>query len=276
MIPRYSRPEMANIWTDKNRFRIWFEIEAYALEAFEKQGLIEQGIAAQVFEAVGEKKHDFDVQAILDIEKTTKHDVIAFLTYLAGIIGDNSRFVHMGMTSSDILDTALSKQLDEACEILIDDMKRLLEALKKRAYEHKDTICIGRSHGIHAEPTTFGLKMARFYAEFERGLKRLEDARKEIAVCAISGAVGTHANVAVEVQDHVAEKLALGDVVSLAQPAYTLLSLRGEVSGAAIRLQARTPDENNWQLELEVGVIGRCEPQCELRPGRRGREHAID
>ena len=209
MIPRYSRPEMANIWTDKNRFRIWFEIEAYALEAFEKQGLIEQGIAAQVFEAVGEKKHDFDVQAILDIEKTTKHDVIAFLTYLAGIIGDNSRFVHMGMTSSDILDTALSKQLDEACEILIDDMKRLLEALKKRAYEHKDTICIGRSHGIHAEPTTFGLKMARFYAEFERGLKRLEDARKEIAVCAISGAVGTHANVAVEVQDHVAEKLGL-------------------------------------------------------------------
>lgn len=209
MIPRYSRPQMANIWTDKNRFRIWFEIEAYALEAFEKQGLIDQGVAKQVFEAVGDKKHDFDVEAILAIEKTTKHDVIAFLTYLAGIIGENSRFVHMGMTSSDILDTALSKQLDEACEILIDDLKRLLGALKKRAYEHKDTICIGRSHGIHAEPVTFGLKMARFYAEFERSLTRLEAARKEIAICAISGAVGTHANVAIEVQDHVAQKLGL-------------------------------------------------------------------
>ena len=209
MIPRYSRPEMANIWTDKNRFRIWFEIEAYALEAFEKQGLIEKGISNQVFEAVGDKKYDFDVDAILDIEKTTKHDVIAFLTYLAGIIGENSRFVHMGMTSSDILDTALSKQLDEACEILIDDLKRLLAVIKKRAFEHKDTICIGRSHGIHAEPVTFGLKLARFYAEFDRNLARLEAARKEIAVCAISGAVGTHANVAIEVQDHVAEKLGL-------------------------------------------------------------------
>lgn len=210
MIPRYSRPEMVNIWTDKNRFRIWFEIEAYALEAFEKEGLIEKGIAEQVFTAVGEKKHDFDVEAILEIERTTKHDVIAFLTYLAGIIGENSRFVHMGMTSSDVLDTALAKQLDEASEILIADLKKLLEAIKKRAFEHKNTVCIGRSHGIHAEPTTFGLKMARFYAEFDRGLQRLEAARKEVAVAAISGAVGTHANVSLQVQDHVAQRLGLG------------------------------------------------------------------
>lgn len=217
MIPRYTRPEMAKIWTDQNRFRIWFEIEAYALEAFEQQGLIEKGISKQVFEAVGDKKFDFDVDKILEIEKTTKHDVIAFLTYLAEIIGENSRFVHMGMTSSDILDTALAKQLDEASEILIADMEELLAAIKKRAIEHKDTICIGRSHGIHAEPVTFGLKMARFYAEFERGLARLKAARKEIAVAAISGAVGTHANVAIEVQDHVAKKLGLGSEVVSSQ-----------------------------------------------------------
>jgi adenylosuccinate lyase len=209
MIPRYSRQEMVQIFTDKNRFKIWFEIEAYALEAFEKEGLIEKGIADAVFKAVGDKKFDFDVDAILEIEKTTKHDVIAFLTYLAGIIGENSRFVHLGMTSSDILDTALAKQLDEASELLIADMEKLLEALKKRAFEHKNTICIGRSHGIHAEPTTFGLKMARFYAEFERGLKRLKVARQEIAVAAISGAVGTHANVSLNVQDHVASRLGL-------------------------------------------------------------------
>src|SRR3989338_4073091 len=174
MIPRYSRQEMTQIWTDKNRFRIWFEIEAYALEAFEKQGLIKKGIAKQVFEAVGDKKFDFDVDKILEIEKTTKHDVIAFLTYLSEIIGENSRFVHMGMTSSDIIDTCLSKQLDEASEILIQDLEKLLAVLKKRAFEHKNTICIGRSHGVHAEPVTFGLKLARFYFEFARGLRRLK------------------------------------------------------------------------------------------------------
>ncbi len=210
MIPRYTRKEMADIWTDKNRFRIWFEIEAYALEAFEIQGLIPQGISKQVFDAVGDKKYDFDVAEILEIEKTTKHDVIAFLTYLAQIIGENSRFVHLGMTSSDVLDSCLAKQFDEAAQILIDDLEKLLQALKKRAYEHKNTICIGRSHGIHAEPTTFGLKMARFYAEFKRGLARFEAARKEIAVVAISGAVGTHANVSLKTQDHVAKRLGLG------------------------------------------------------------------
>ncbi len=209
MIPRYTRQEMANIWTDQNRYRIWFEIEAYALEAFEELNLIDKGIAKQVFASVGDKKFNFDVDKILEIEKTTKHDVIAFLTYLAEIIGQNSRFVHMGMTSSDVVDTCLSKQLDEASEILIKDLEKLLEALKKRAFEHKDTICIGRSHGIHAEPVTFGLKIARFYAEFARGLERLKMARKEIAVCAISGAVGTHSNVSIKVQDHVAKRLGL-------------------------------------------------------------------
>ncbi len=209
MIPRYTRQEMANIWTDQNRFRIWFEIEAYALESFEKLNLVPKNTAKQVFEAVGDKKFSFDVDKILEIEKTTKHDVIAFLTYLAEIIGENSRFVHLGMTSSDVVDTCLSKQLDEASEILIADLEKLLAAIKKRAFEHKNTICIGRSHGIHAEPVTFGLKLARFYAEFARNLERMKAARKEIAVCAISGAVGTHANVSIEVQDYVAKKLNL-------------------------------------------------------------------
>ncbi len=209
MIPRYTRQEMANIWTDQNRFRIWFEIEAYALESFEKLNLVPKNTAKQVFEAVGDKKFSFDVDKILEIEKTTKHDVIAFLTYLAEIIGENSRFVHLGMTSSDVVDTCLSKQLDEASEILIADLEKLLAAIKKRAFEHKNTICIGRSHGIHAEPVTFGLKLARFYAEFARNLERMKAARKEIAVCAISGAVGTHANVSIEVQDYVATKLNL-------------------------------------------------------------------
>ncbi len=209
MIPRYSRKEMAQIWTDQNRYQIWLEIEAYAVEAFEKLGIVPQGTAAQIWEKTKHLKDNFDVAKILEIENVTKHDVIAFLTYLADSIGENSRFVHLGMTSSDVVDTCLSKQLTQAADILIADLKKLLEALKKRAYEHKDTICVGRSHGIHAEPVTFGLKLTRFYAEFARNLKRLHVARDEIAVCAISGAVGTFANVDPSVQEHVAAKLGL-------------------------------------------------------------------
>lgn len=209
MIPRYTRQEMAKIWTDQNRYQIWLEIEAYAVEAFEKLGLVDQGVAAQIWSSTKKLENNFDVEKILEIEKTTKHDVIAFLTYLAEHIGDNSRFVHLGMTSSDVVDTCLSKQLTQASDLLIEDLENLLKALKKRALEHKYTICVGRSHGIHAEPVTFGLKLARFYAEFERNLKRLKQAREEIAVCAISGAVGTFANVDPFVQKHVADKLGL-------------------------------------------------------------------
>lgn len=211
MIPRYTRPQMANIWTDQNRYKIWMEIELYALEAFEELKLVPKGTAKQAWDNSKKLIGNFDVDKILEIEKVTKHDVIAFLTYLADYIGENSRFVHMGMTSSDVVDTCLSKQLTEASDLLIEDLEKLLAAIKKRAYEHKDTVCVGRSHGIHAEPVTFGLKLARFYAEFNRALTRLKQAREEIAVCAISGAVGTFANVDPYVQNFVAKKLGLNE-----------------------------------------------------------------
>lgn len=211
MIPRYSRPEMTSIWQEENKYKIWFDIETYALEAFEELGIAPKGTAQTIRSNFAKSGGKFNPDRINEIESVTKHDVIAFLTHLAELVGDNSRFVHLGMTSSDVLDTCLSVQLTQAADILIADMEKLLAALKKRAYEHKDTICVGRSHGIHAEPVTFGLKLARFYAEFERGLKRLKDAREEIAVCAISGAVGTFANISPRVQKHVAKKMNLNE-----------------------------------------------------------------
>lgn len=204
MIPRYSREQMSKIWTDQNKYRIWFEIEAHACDAQVKLGVIPEQAAKDVWE-----KGNFEVARIDEIERTTKHDVIAFLTNLAEYVGDSSRFVHQGMTSSDVLDTCLSVQLKQAADLLLEDIDGLLEALKKRAWESKDMLCMGRSHGIHAEPVTFGLKFARFYAEMERNKKRLEYARDEIASCAISGAVGTFANIDPFVQDYVAEKLGL-------------------------------------------------------------------
>jgi adenylosuccinate lyase len=210
MIPRYSRKEMSSIWLDQNKYQIWFEIEAYGVEAMEKLGTVPAGVSADIW-----KKGKFNVEQILKIEETTKHDVIAFLTNLSESIGQNSRFVHMGMTSSDVLDTCFSKQLTQASDILLDDLERLLKALKDKAIQHKNTLCVGRSHGIHAEPTTFGLKMARFYAEFKRNKSRLIAARKEIAVCAISGAVGTCSTIDPFVQKYVAEKLGLeGEEIS--------------------------------------------------------------
>ena len=206
MIPRYSRKEMTDIWSEQNKYQIWLEIEAYAVEAMEQLGIVPSGVAAEIL-----TKGKVDADKILEIENVTKHDVIAFLTNLAESIGENSRFVHMGMTSSDVLDTCLSKQLTAAADILLDDLERLLKALKDKSFEHKNTLCVGRSHGIHAEPTTFGLKMARFYAEFKRNKERLIAARKEIAVCAISGAVGTHATIDPLVQKHVAKKLGLAE-----------------------------------------------------------------
>ncbi|GJD65104.1 adenylosuccinate lyase [Methylobacterium frigidaeris] len=207
MIPRYSRPEMTAIWSPETRFRIWFEIEAHATTALAELGVVPKEAAAKVWE----KGRDavFDVARIDEIERVTKHDVIAFLTHLAEIVGPEARFVHQGMTSSDVLDTCLNVQLARAADLLIADIDGLLAALKRRAFEHKFTPTIGRSHGIHAEPVTFGLKLAQAYAEFERARARLVAARAEVATCAISGAVGTFANIDPRVEEYVAEKMGL-------------------------------------------------------------------
>ncbi|MGZ8403979.1 MAG: adenylosuccinate lyase, partial [Rhodoplanes sp.] len=208
MIPRYTRPEMAAIWDPQTRFRIWFEIEAHAADAMAELGIIPKGAARSIW-AKG-KDATFDVARIDDIERTTKHDVIAFLTHLAEIVGPEARFVHQGMTSSDVLDTCFNVQLVRAANLLIVDVDALLAALKRRAFEHKLTPTIGRSHGIHAEPTSFGLKLAFAYAEFSRAHERLVAARKEVATCAISGAVGTFAQVDPRVEAHVAQAMGLG------------------------------------------------------------------
>ena len=207
MIPRYSRPEMTAIWAPQTRFKIWFEIEAYACDALAELGVIPKESARAIWEKAGNVT--FDVARIDEIERVTKHDVIAFLTHLAEFIGPDARFVHQGMTSSDELDTCLAVQLQRASDILIADVDTLLAALKRRAYEHKLTPTIGRSHGIHAEPTTFGLKLALAYAEFARARARLVAARAEISTCAISGAIGTFANIDPRVEEYVAEKLGL-------------------------------------------------------------------
>jgi adenylosuccinate lyase len=209
MIPRYSRPEMVKIWDNSNRYKIWFEIEAHAADAIAEMGIIPKEAAKNIWANAPKEFTADDIAKIDEIERVTKHDVIAFLTHVASYIGEDSRFLHQGMTSSDVLDTCLAVQLKQAGELLLKDIIELLEVLKIRALEHKDTICIGRSHGIHAEPVTFGLKMAGFYAEFERNKTRLEAAIKNIATCAISGAVGTFANVAPQVEEHVAAKLGL-------------------------------------------------------------------
>ncbi len=207
MIPRYSRPEMVSIWSPETRFRIWFEIEAHACDAMAALGVIPKANAEAVWKA---RDAEFDVSRIDEIEAVTKHDVIAFLTHLGEIIGqDEARFIHQGMTSSDVLDTAFNIQLVRAADLLIADLGRLLAALKRRAYEHKDTVCIGRSHGIHAEPVTFGLKMAQAYAEMDRNRARMVLARAEVSTGALSGAVGTFANIDPRVEEHVCQKLGL-------------------------------------------------------------------
>ena len=207
MIPRYSRSVMTDIWSPASKFRVWFEIEAHACDALADLGVIPQEAAKTIW--VKGNAAEFDVDRIDEIERETKHDVIAFLTHLAEIVGPDARFVHQGMTSSDVLDTCFNVQLVKATDILLDDMDRLLAALKTRAMEHKDMITIGRSHGIHAEPITFGVKLAQAYAEFERCKIRLEHAREEIATCAISGAVGTFANIEPAVEEHVAKAMGL-------------------------------------------------------------------
>ena len=204
MIPRYSRPEMTSIWSEQSKFQIWFEIEAHACDAMAELGMIPEDAAKAVWERGG-----FDIDRINEIERETKHDVIAFLTSLAEHVGDEARFVHQGMTSSDVLDTTLAVQMARASDLLLEGIDRLLAALHTRAEEHRYTPTIGRSHGIHAEPTTFGLKLATFFAEFTRCRTRLVAAREEIATCAISGAVGTFAHLDPAVETHVAKKMGL-------------------------------------------------------------------
>ena len=204
MIPRYTRPEMAAIWSPESKFGIWLEIETLAAEAMEQKGLIPAGVTAAVRERAA-----FEVDRIDEIEREVKHDVIAFLTNVAEHVGEEARFLHKGMTSSDVLDTCFNVQLVRAADLLLTGVDRVLAALEKRAFEHKLTPTIGRSHGIHAEPTTFGVKLATFHAEFQRARKRLELAREEVATCAISGAVGTFANIDPAIEAHVAEKLGL-------------------------------------------------------------------
>src|SRR3979490_197799 len=208
MIPRYSRPEMTAIWSPETKFRIWFEIEAHAADALAEIGVIPKSAA----KTVGEKGRDatFDIDRIDAIEREVKHDVIAFLTHLAEIVGPEARFVHQGMTSWDVLNPSFTVRLQRAADLLIADLDRLLAALKRRAFEHKRTPTIGRSHGVHAEPTTFGLKLAPAYAEFFRAKERLICARTEVATCAISGAVGTFAQVDPRVEAHVAKAMGLG------------------------------------------------------------------
>ncbi|NPU68726.1 adenylosuccinate lyase [Bradyrhizobium sp. 83012] len=207
MIPRYTRPEMASIWEPQTRFKIWFEIEAHAADALAELGTIPKDAARTIWAKA--KDATFDVARIDEIERETKHDVIAFLTHLAEIVGPEARFVHQGMTSSDVLDTCLNVQLTRAADLLLADLDKVLAALKKRAFEHKMTPTIGRSHGIHAEPVTFGLKLAYAYAEFTRARERLVAARKEVATCAISGAVGTFAQIDPRVEEHVAKAMGL-------------------------------------------------------------------
>src|SRR6187402_3451726 len=207
MIPRYSRPEMTAIWSPETKFRIWFEIEAHAADAMAELSTIPKDAAKKIWEKG--KSAKFDVARIDAIEAEVKHDVIAFLTHLSEIVGPEARFVHSGMTSSDVLDTCLNVQLVRAADVLISDIDALLGALKRRAFEYKLTPTIGRSHGIHAEPTTFGLKLAQAYAEFDRAKQRLVAARKEIATCAISGAVGTFAQIDPRVEAHVAKAMGL-------------------------------------------------------------------
>jgi len=207
MIPRYARPEMTRIWEPETRFRIWFEIEAHAARAMADIGTIPTAAADQIWNAGAAA--EFNVARIDEIERETKHDVIAFLTHLAEHVGPDARFVHQGMTSSDVLDTCLAVQLTRATDILLADLGRLLVALEARAFEHKTTVTIGRSHGIHAEPTTFGIKLAYAHAEFARNRARLEAARADIATCALSGAVGTYANIDPRVESYVAEQMGL-------------------------------------------------------------------
>jgi len=262
MIPRYSRPEMVALWEPEARFRIWFEIEAHAMDALAELGVIPREAAAAMW-----AKGRFEVDRIDEIERETKHDVIAFLTNLAEHVGEPARFVHQGMTSSDVLDTCLGVQLARAADLMIADVDALLAVLRRRAFEFKATPTIGRSHGIHAEPTTFGLKLAQAYAEFDRCRARLVAARAEVATCAISGAVGTFANVDPFVEAWVAGKMGLRSSRSARRSsratAMRCISPRSVSSPAA---------SSGWLPRSATSSVPRCSRRRSIsRPARRGR-----
>ena len=263
MIPRYSRPEMAAIWEPENRFRIWFEIEAHACDAQAALGVIPKAAAEAVW-----KLGKFEPERIDEIERETKHDVIAFLTNLAEHIGPDARFLHQGMTSSDVLDTCLAVQLKQASDILLADLDRLLAALKRRAFEHKDTLTIGRSHGIHAEPTTFGLKLAGHYAAFDRAPAPGSSRRgRDIATCAISGAVGTFANIDPAVERHVAEKMGLSGRADL-DPDHPPRPPRASSSPSSGSSPARS---RIWRPRSAISSAARCaRPRSSSAPGQKG------
>jgi len=261
MIPRYSRPEMAAIWEPANKFRIWLEIEAHACDKQAELGVIPAAAAKAV-----RRKGRFEIDRIDAIEREVHHDVIAFLTNLAEHVGPDARFVHQGMTSSDVLDTCLAVQMKQSCELLLDDIDRVMAALKKRSYQYKKTPCIGRSHGIHAEPTTFGLKLAGFYAEFARNRRRLEAARAEIATCKVSGAVGTFATIDPAVEAHVANKMGL-----IAEPVSTQVIPRDRHAAffAALAIAAASVE----RLATEIRHLQRTEvreAEEYFAPGQKG------
>jgi len=261
MIPRYSRPEMARIWEPENRFRIWFEIEAHAADAQAELGVIPKSAAKAVW-----KRGKFEVARIEAIERETRHDMIAFLTNLAEHVGPEARFVHQGMTSSDVLDTCLAVQLAQASDLLAKDLTRVLAALKKRAFEYKQTVCMGRSHGIHAEPTTFGLKLAGHYAAFDRARARLKAARAEVATCAISGAVGSFANIDPRVEAHVAKKLGLA-----VEPVSTQIVPRDRHAMFFATLGVIAGSIENFAIEvrhLQRSEVGEAEEY--FAPGQKG------
>ncbi len=261
MIPRYSRPEMARIWAIENRYRIWFEIEAHACDAQAALGVIPKEAAEAVW-----RKGAFEVERIEEIERETRHDVIAFLTNVSEHVGPEARFLHQGMTSSDVLDTCLAVQLTQAADLLLADLDRLLAALRQRAEEHRHTLCVGRSHGIHAEPTTFGLKLLGHFAAFTRNRARLAAARDEVATCAISGAVGTFANVDPRVEAYVAEKLGLA-----AEPVSTQIIPRDRHAAFFAALGVTAASVEN--LATEIRHLQRSElreAEEYFAPGQKG------
>ena len=269
MVPRYSRPEMAAIWAPENRFRIWFEIEALAAEGMARIGAIPELAARTIRDKGGPRLAAIsaaDIERIDAIERETRHDVIAFLTWLAEAVGPDSRFVHQGMTSSDVLDTCLSVQLTQAADLLLADLDAVLAALKTRAFEHRYTLTIGRSHGIHAEPTTFGLKLANHYAEFARNRARLIAARTEIAVAAVSGAVGTFAHLDPSVEEYVAGKLGLQvEAVS------TQIIPRDRHAAFFCTWASSPAASNGWPPRSAICNAPRCvKPKSSSTPARRG------
>ncbi len=269
MIPRYARPEMVDIWAQETRFRIWFEIEAHACDAMARLGVIPAETARAVWQ-----RGAWDAERIDAIEREVKHDVIAFLTNLAEHVGEEARFVHQGLTSSDILDTCLAVQLTRAADLLDRDLDGLLAALKRRAIEHKTTPCMGRSHGIHAEPTTFGLKLAGHYAEFARAKARLRAAREEVATCKLSGAVGTYAHVDPAVEQHVAEKLGLRvepvstQVIPRDRHAMFFATL-GVISGAVERLATEIRHLQRTEVREVEEAFGDAQKGSSAMPHKR-------